>query len=112
MDAVIENAPGLAKGRRSMMAQVNARIETEIKRAADAAFAHAGIAPSEAIRALYARAAALWDHSAAVIIRDELRINVLTAEGRGSIHVSNESQGRCRFTARSGRYGTVDIAIF
>ena len=47
------------KRRKSMMSQVNARIETSTKGEADAAFAHAGLAPSEAIRALYARAAAL-----------------------------------------------------
>jgi len=39
VDAVIENASDLAKGRRNMMSQVNARIETETKRAADVAFA-------------------------------------------------------------------------
>ena len=45
--------------RKGLMSQVNARIETATKAEADAAFAHAGLAPSEAIRALYARAAAL-----------------------------------------------------
>ncbi|MBQ9005146.1 MAG: hypothetical protein IJ092_02110 [Atopobiaceae bacterium] len=59
MEAVIENALVPEKRRQGMMSQVNARIETETKRAADAAFAGAGIAPSEAIRALYGRAAAL-----------------------------------------------------
>lgn len=47
------------KRQRGMMSQVNARIESVAKGEADAAFAHAGIAPSEAIRALYARAASL-----------------------------------------------------
>ena len=43
----------------SLMSQVNARIDSATKGEADAAFAHAGIAPSEAIRSLYARAASL-----------------------------------------------------
>ena len=47
------------KRHKGLMSQVNARIETATKGEADAAFAHAGLAPSEAIRALYARAAAL-----------------------------------------------------
>ena len=47
------------KRHKILMSQVNARIETSTKGEADAAFAHAGLAPSEAIRALYARAAAL-----------------------------------------------------
>jgi antitoxin component of RelBE/YafQ-DinJ toxin-antitoxin module len=59
MEAAIAQASNPTKKRQGMMSQVNARIETETKRVADAAFAGAGIAPSEAIRALYARAAAL-----------------------------------------------------
>lgn len=52
-------ARGMTSKSRSMMSQINARIDTAIKHDADAAFEHAGIAPSEAVRALYARAAAL-----------------------------------------------------
>ena len=48
-----------AKRRRTLTAQINARVATEIKDGADEAFALAGIAPSEAIRALYTRAARL-----------------------------------------------------
>ena len=47
------------KRHKTFVSQVNARIETAVKSEADAAFDHAGVAPSEAIRALYARAAAL-----------------------------------------------------
>ena len=61
----LSGKPGMAKAqkvngqRKGMMSQVNARIEAATKSEADAAFAHAGIAPSEAIRALYAKAASL-----------------------------------------------------
>lgn len=51
--------PKQERRNKSLMSQVNARIETSTKGEADAAFAHAGLAPSEVIRALYARAAAL-----------------------------------------------------
>lgn len=50
---------GKSTRRRNLTTQVNARIASEIKGRADEAFAMAGIAPSEAIRALYARAAYL-----------------------------------------------------
>jgi antitoxin component of RelBE/YafQ-DinJ toxin-antitoxin module len=51
--------PKQERRHKSLMSQVNARIDAATKGEADAAFAHAGLAPSEAIRALYARAAAL-----------------------------------------------------
>jgi cystathionine beta-lyase/cystathionine gamma-synthase len=50
---------GKTRRRQNLTTQVNARIATEVKDGADQAFAFAGIAPSEAIRALYARAARL-----------------------------------------------------
>lgn len=107
MDAVIENAPGLAKGRRSMMAQINARIETETKRAADAAFAHAGIAPSEAIRALYARAAALG--SSLKSVGDLVVNNNGDAESQSSREMSFERAAHA-FDDMLTRYGfTVDV---
>ena len=67
--------------------------------------------PGEHLRIQFP-AAFSQNHPPAVIIRDDLRINVLTAEGRSGIHMSNEPQGRCRFAARSGRDGTIDIAVF
>lgn len=51
--------PRSERRHKGLMSQVNARIESSTKGKADAAFVHAGLAPSEAIRALYARAAAL-----------------------------------------------------
>jgi len=107
VDAVIENASDLAKGRRNMMSQVNARIETETKRAADVAFAHAGIAPSEAIRALYARAAALGSSLKSV---GDLVVNGnASAEAQSSREMSFEHAVRA-FDDMLTRYGfTVDV---
>jgi antitoxin component of RelBE/YafQ-DinJ toxin-antitoxin module len=107
MDAVMENASGLAKGRRNMTSQVNARIETETKRAADVAFAHAGIAPSEVIRALYARAATLGSSLKSV---EDLVVNGnASAEAQSSRKMSFERAVRA-FDDMLTRYDfTVDV---
>ena len=94
----------------SMVSQVNARIETETKRAADAAFAHAGIAPSEAIRALYARAATLGSSLKSV---GDLVVNGnKDAEMQSSREMSFECAARA-FDDMLTRYGfTVDVERF
>lgn len=67
MEAVLE-APAEAKVRArrgapkkegALKAQINVRIDAQLKEEADKAFASAGLNPSECVRAMYARAAEL-----------------------------------------------------
>ena len=46
----------------AVVAQVNARIDIDLKAAGDAALARAGLTPTKAIRALWQRFAELADH--------------------------------------------------
>lgn len=46
----------------TVVAQVNARIDIDLKAAGDAALARAGLTPTKAIRALWQRFAELADH--------------------------------------------------
>ena len=50
---------GAPKKEKALTAQINVRMDTSLKEAADAAFAAAGLSSSEVIRAVYERAAEL-----------------------------------------------------
>ena len=50
---------GAPKKEKKLTAQINVRVETSLKEAADDAFAAAGLSSSEVIRAVYERAAEL-----------------------------------------------------
>ena len=110
MDAVTERAKRPAKGRQGMMSQVNARIGAETKRAADEAFACAGIAPSEAIRALYARAATLG--SSLTSIGDLVVDGNRDAEAQGSREATYERATHAFDSMLAGYGFTVDVASF
>ncbi len=110
MDAVMEKAPTTSQRRQSMMSQVNARIETDTKRAADEAFAGAGIAPSEAIRALYARAASLG--SSLKSVGDLVVDGNKDAEAQSSREATFERATHA-FESVLARYGfSVDVGNF
>ena len=63
--AAVADAPaavrrrGAPKKANALTAQINARIDADVKASAEAAFARAGVGSSEVIRAVYARAAQL-----------------------------------------------------
>ena len=92
------------------MSQVNARIETATKAEADAAFAHADIAPSEAIRALYARAAMLGSSLKSV---GDLVVGANQDVEAQSSHMAAFDRGTHAFEEMLARYGlTVDVERF
>lgn len=94
----------------ALMAQVNARIEASVKAEADAAFAHAGLAPSEVIRALYARAARLGSSLRSV---DDLVVGASEDSEARNARVAAFDRSAHAFDDVLGRYGfSVDVTGF
>ena len=110
VEAGTSKSQGAGKRHKALMSQVNARIETAVKSEADAAFYHAGIAPSEAIRTLYARAAALGSSLRSVddlVVSSSDDVDAVRSREAVFEHASHA------FGNTIGRYGfSVDIEGF
>lgn len=97
---------GATRSHKALVSQVNARMDTALKAAADQAFAGAGIAPSEAIRALYARAASLGSSLTSV---GDLVVGAVDDDARAARSAAFR-RATCAFDDMLARYGfSVDV---
>ena len=84
-------------------AQINVRLDADLKRSGDAALSRAGMTPSQAVRALWQLAASLADRPGA--LEDILLPSRARAEQRERVRAQPSDDEELKRNAYADRYG-------